>query len=66
VLELSPVLDLLGRGEVSVVDEVLALGRRRKARGGSRRARAARREQAALAARTAAVRPERARMVDGA
>jgi hypothetical protein len=60
----GPILDPLGAGDFSVIDEVLALGRRRKARGGSRRARAARREQAA-AARTA-VRPERARLVDGA
>jgi hypothetical protein len=65
VLELTPVLDLLGRGEPSVIDEVLALGRRRQARGGSRRARAARREQEAMKARPS-VRPERARMVDGA
>jgi hypothetical protein len=65
VLELSPVLDLLGRGDVSVIDEVLALGRRRKARRGSRRGMAARREQEALKARPP-VRPERARMVDGA
>jgi hypothetical protein len=68
VLEFSPVLDLLGRGEVSIVEELLALGRRRKAaRGGSRRSRAARREQEALkASARPAVRPEGARLVDGA
>jgi hypothetical protein len=61
----GPILDPLGEGDFSVVEELMALGRRRKARGGSRRAMAARREQAASVARPS-VRPDSARIVDGA